>query len=76
MKKFNLLSWAEMKKVMGGVFELESIDSAEGGGDSPKISACIGKKRRDECYFDYKGVTYGGHCDSHMASALYCSTLI
>jgi hypothetical protein len=30
MKKFNLLSRAEMKKVMGGVFEPESIDGEFG----------------------------------------------
>jgi hypothetical protein len=31
MKKANLLSRAEMKKVMGGVFEPESIDGGGGG---------------------------------------------
>jgi len=52
--------------------------SDEAEGSSPKVSACKDKKlkRYDPCSFSYNGNTYHGRCDTHMASELYCSTLI
>ncbi|SDO45582.1 Low-density lipoprotein receptor domain class A [Pedobacter steynii] len=53
-----------------------SDGSDEAGGSSPKIEACAKSKRYDPCSFDYNGTTYHGKCDTHMASVLYCSTLL
>lgn len=50
--------------------------SDETVGSSPKTDACRKSKRYDPCSFDYNGTTYHGKCDTHMASALYCSTLM
>ena len=92
MKKFTMLSKAEMKTVIGGIEQCGSDFDCIGGeccsqwgycgntpdycGDSPKIAACTGKKDGDECLWEYQGNVYSGHCRSYMASPLACSTLI
>ena len=67
MKKANLLSKAEMKKVMGG----NEVDP----GGSPKIEACKGKHDGDECNWTYNGVEQSGKCRSYLAQPLHCSDL-
>jgi hypothetical protein len=62
--------------VLDGVSDCKD-GSDEIGGSSPKTDACKApKKRYDTCSFSYNGTTYTGRCDTHMASELYCSTLI
>ncbi|WP_113653407.1 hypothetical protein [Pedobacter namyangjuensis] len=73
LEKMNLASMqkltrSEMKKIMAG--------SGDEYGDSPKVAACKNKSRYDKCFFDYQGIPVEGKCDAHMASELYCSTLI
>jgi len=72
MKKFNLLSRAEMKKVMGGVFDPESIDGELGafGKCTVKTTCATGSV---ECTSDSgkcrKGDKYV-QCDSD--AYIYC----
>jgi len=71
MKKINLLSRAEMKKVMGG-------NVAPGdGGPGPKVIACEGKKEGDPCSWPYNGGTSTGYCRSYAPDyTRHCSNLI
>lgn len=73
MKKVNLLSKAEMKRVMGGGDITEEDD---GEGASPKVEACEGKKSNETCSWAYGNRVITGKCTSYMAQAMHCSDLL
>ena len=78
MENFLRLNKNEMKMVMGGETEPESVIGGEEdtAGKYPKIEACVGKAHGDSCIFTYKNYNYSGKCTSHIASERYCSTLL
>ena len=76
MKKFNLLSRAEMKKVMGGNLDDESIDGEGGGGGDAdaNVKACAGKSEGSSCsYKGSSGSTLYGNCVKGTWTSLYCN---
>ena len=60
MKTFVKLNKNEMKMVMGGETEPESVIGGEEdtAGKYPKIEACVGKAHGDSCIFTYKNYNY------------------
>jgi len=71
VKKVNLLSRAEMRKVMGGVVPEEG----GGDGDGPKVVACYKKKLNEACSWEYQGSPQTGKCLQFGVSVLHCSDL-
>lgn len=72
LKDFAILSYGEMKNVLGGY--VSEVQEPGGEGDISKIEACATFAMGDCCTFITKGVEYPGKCSSYMASEKYCST--
>lgn len=71
MKKVNLLSKTEMKRVLGGT----EPGGLEPGEDGPKIKACYEKKLNEACTWEYLGTPQPGKCLQFGVSVLHCSDL-
>ncbi|WP_113661935.1 hypothetical protein [Pedobacter nanyangensis] len=70
MNKQNLLSRAEMKKVMGGNITPEVVEDGLGGGDAnDNVKACSGKTEGSSCSYSGKN----GTCVKGTWTSLYCN---
>jgi len=53
--------------------QAKCVEGVEPPDPQPKITACIGKNRYDDCsWIDDEGQPQDGRCDSRFVSELYC----